>query len=107
MTPQFTGHHVEITPALREFTEKKLSRLKPHNNSITSIHITFNVDKLSQIAEGKVSVPGQTIHAKAENESMYNAVDALVQKLSRQLVKYKEKQTNHSHKKPEIQDDIE
>lgn len=107
MTPQFTGHHVEITPALREFTEKKLSRLKPHDNAITSIHITFNVDKLSQIAEAQISVPGQTIHAKAEDHDMYNAVDALIDKLSRQLVKYKEKHTNHNHKKPEFESDVE
>lgn len=107
MTPQLTGHHIEITPALREFTEKKLARLKPHDEYITSIHVTFNVDKLDQIAEGQIQVPGQTIHAKATNENMYSAIDALIDKLSRQLVKYKEKHTNHSHKKPQIQDDTE
>lgn len=95
MTPQFTGHQIEITPALREFTEKKLTRLKPHQDDITSIHIIFHVDKLDQIAEAQVNVPGQTIHAKAQDENMYNAIDTMVQKLSRQLVKYKEKHTNH------------
>lgn len=95
MTPQITGHHVEVTPALREFTEKKLSRLKPHHGDITSIHITFNVENINQIAEGQIAVPGTTIHAKAENENMYNAIDALIYKLSRQLVKYKEKHSAH------------
>lgn len=107
MNPQMTGHHVEITPALREFTEKKLSRIKPHSDLITSMHITFNVDKLSQIVEAQVSVPGQTLFAKAEDENMYNAIDAMISKLSRQLVKYKEKMTNHSHKKPMIDDAAE
>ncbi len=107
MTLQFTGHHIDITPALREFTEKKLSRLKPHSDAVTSIHITFTVDKHRQIAEAQVLVPGQTIHAKAEDEDLYNAIDSLVSKLSRQLVKHKEKQTNHNHKKPEIKDDTE
>jgi putative sigma-54 modulation protein len=107
MTPQFTGHHIEITPALRDFTEKKLARIKPHSDLITSLHITFNVNKLSQIAEAKMSVPGQTIHAKAEDENMYNAIDAMVGKLSRQLIKYKEKHTEHHHKKPMIDDDTE
>lgn len=105
MTPQITGHHVEVTAALREFTEKKFSRLKPHDEYITSIHITFNVDKLDQIAEGQIQVPGQTIHAKASDHDMYNAIDALVDKLSRQLVKYKEKHTQHHHKKPSVEDD--
>lgn len=95
MTPQITGHHVEVTPALREFTEKKLARLKPHNEDITSIHITFNIEHLNQIAEAQILVPGQTIHAKAENENMYSAIDALIDKLSRQLIKYKEKHASH------------
>lgn len=95
MTPQITGHHIEVTPALREFTEKKLSRLKPHHDDITSIHITFNVENIKQIAEAQIAVPGTVIHAKAENENMYNAIDALIDKLSRQLVKYKEKHTTH------------
>lgn len=95
MQTQLTGHHVEVTDALREFTEKKLDRLKRHADTITNIHVTFNVDKLSQIAEAQVSVPGNTIHAKAESENMYNAVDSLVDKLVRQLDKYREKQTEH------------
>lgn len=95
MKPQLTGHHVEITEALREFTEKKLSRLKVHTAAITHIHIVFSINKLSQIVEGHISVPGQTLQAKATDENMYNAVDALIDKLSRQLVKYKEKHESH------------
>jgi putative sigma-54 modulation protein len=95
MTLQFTGHHIEVTPALKEFTEKKFARLKPHSDYITSIHVTFTVDKLSQIAEAQVAVPGQVIHAKADSEDMYNSIDALTDKLSRQLTKYKEKNTSH------------
>ena len=92
MNIQMTGHNLEITPAIREFTEKKFSKLKPKTDDITNIHITFDKDKLNQIAEAQIHVPGQTIHAKAEsNQSLYNAIDALVDKLSRQLIKYKEK----------------
>lgn len=93
--PQLTGHHVEITEALREFTEKKLARLKAHSEAITHIHVVFSIDKLKHVAEGQIAVPGQTLQATAEDENMYNAVDALVDKLSRQLVKYKEKLTSH------------
>lgn len=95
MTPQFTGHHVEVTPALRDFTEAKLARLKPHHEYITSLHITFRIDNHTQIAEAQIHVPGQLIHAKAEHENMYTAIDDLIDKASRQLVKYKEKQTSH------------
>ena len=95
MKPQLTGHHVEVTEALKEFTEKKLARLKAHASSITHIHIVFSVDKLNHTAEGQIAVPGQTLQASATDENMYNAVDALIDKLSRQLVKYKEKHTSH------------
>ena len=95
MKPQLTGHHVEVTEALKEFTEKKLARLKAHASSITHIHIVFSVDKLNHTAEGQIAVPGQTLQASATDENMYNAVDALVDKLSRQLVKYKEKHSSH------------
>lgn len=95
MNTQISGHNIEVTPALREFTEKKLNKLKIHQDYITNIHITFNVDKLVQIAEGQISVPGQTIHAKAEAEEMYHAIDILIDKLIRQLKKYREKQTSH------------
>ena len=93
--PQLTGHHVEITEALREFTEKKLTHLQAHTIAITHIHIVFTIDKLNHIAEGQIAVPGQTLQAKAEDENMYNAVDSLIDKLSRQLIKYKEKHTSH------------
>lgn len=95
MTPQYTGHNVEITDAIRDFTEKKLKRLSPHEDSITHIHFTFNVDKLNQIAEGQVSIPGNTIHAKAEATDLYAAIDNMLDKLLRQLNKHREKQTGH------------
>lgn len=96
LNAQMTGHNLEITPAIREFTEKKLTRLKPHADSITSIHITFNIDHHDQVAEAQVTVPGQAIHAKASSsESLYTAIDALIDKLSRQLIKYKEKHKDH------------
>lgn len=95
MQLNITGHNIELTPALREFTEKKFERLKAYQESITSTHVTFNVDKLNQIAEAQIHVPGQMIVAKAESESMYAAIDALIDKLVRQLKKYKEKHTDH------------
>ncbi len=95
MQTQFTGHNVEVTDALREFTEKKLQRLIKHADNITNIHIIFDIDNLTQIAEAKILVPGNTIHAKATSENMYNSIDALVDKCIRQLDKYKEKQREH------------
>ena len=95
MQLNITGHNMELTPALRAFTEKKFQRLKAHQDTITSTHITFNSDKLNQIAEAQIHVPGHTIIAKAESDNIYASIDLLMDKLLRQLNKYKEKQTDH------------
>ena len=95
MQIQITGHNIEVTPALRELTEKKLKRLKSHVETITNIHITFNIDKINQVAEGQITLPGSVIHAKAKSDNMYHTIDTLIDKLMRQLDKYKEKLTGH------------
>lgn len=96
MQVQYTGHNIEITQAIRDHIEKKLSRLKAQTDKITNIHIIFEVEKLRQIAEANVAVPGTMINAKAESEDMYKTVDLLIDKLNAQLTKYKEKHTDHS-----------
>jgi putative sigma-54 modulation protein len=92
---EFTGHQVEITDALKAFSEEKLGKLSRHFDRITAIHVTFNVEKLTQMAEATVLVPKGELHASAEAENMYTAMDELVDKLDRQLIKYKEKADDH------------
>ena len=95
MQINFTGHRLDITPALREFTTGKLDKLERHFDKISSIHVTFDVEKLRQIAEATVHVAGSDLHATSESEDMYSAVDNLVDKLDRQIIKHKEKLTHH------------
>lgn len=95
MQIQFTGHNVEITPALHEFTEQKFKRLFRHADKITSIHVTFDIDKIRQIAEATLFMPGTQIHARSESDDMYKTIDDLIDKLVKQLTKHKEKLTNH------------
>ena len=95
MQINFTGHQVEITDALKSFTEEKFSKLSRHFDRITAINITFNVQKLRQMVDATVLVPKGDICASAEAENMYTAIDELVGKLDRQLIKYKEKMDDH------------
>jgi len=95
MQIHFTGHQIEVTDALRTFTEEKLQKLKKHFDRIINIHVTFHVEKLSQIVEATILVSKAELHAKAESENMYAAVDDLIDKLDRQLIKHKEKQDSH------------
>jgi len=92
---QFTSLKTEASDQLRKFTSEKFIRLNKFASNITSIQVTFNVDKLRHIAEANLHVPKTEIHAKAESDDMYKTVDILVDKLMRQLAKYKEKITDH------------
>ena len=98
MQINFTGHSVDVTNALREFTTSKLDRLKRHFDKITTINVTFGIEKLRQIAEATIFVSKGELHARSESEDMYSAVDALIDKLDRQLIKHKEKLKNHREK---------
>jgi putative sigma-54 modulation protein len=90
-----TGHHVEITPALRSYLEKKCERLVRHFDQVIDAHWILTVEKLRQKAEATLHVRGETIHAVAEDADMYAAIDALADKLERLVRKHKEKATDH------------
>ena len=88
-----SGHHVEVTPALREYVNTKLSKLQRHFDHITNTDVTLTVEKLIQKAEASVHVAGADLFAACESEDMYAAIDLLTDKLDRQLIKHKEKST--------------
>lgn len=90
-----TGHRLEVTPALREFTLSKFDKLQRHFDKITSINVVFDVEKMRQIAEATIFVAKGELHASAESPDMYSTIDSLVDKLDRQLIKHKEKLKNH------------
>jgi putative sigma-54 modulation protein len=90
-----TGHHVEITPALRSYVETKFQRLERHFDHMTNIHVILNVEKERQKAEATVNVSRGNLYADAEHDDMYAAIDTLIDKLDRQIKKHKEKLTDH------------
>jgi putative sigma-54 modulation protein len=90
-----TGHHIDVTPALKQKVESKLSKLERHFDHLTDVHCILTVEKLQHKAEATVHLSGGAIHADAIEEDMYAAVDSLVDKLSRQVKKHKEKLTDH------------
>lgn len=93
-----TGRHVEISPSLREYVDAKLTKVERHFDSVTDIHCILTVEKLLHKAEATIHVSGGTIHADSVAEDMYAAIDNLVDKLDRQVKKYKEKVTDHRAK---------
>ena len=90
-----TGHHVEITSALHDYVSSKLEKLERHFDHVTNVHVVLSVEKLRQKAEATISITGNNLFADAEDADMYAAIDALIDKLDRQIKKHKEKLTDH------------
>lgn len=97
MNLSISGHHVEVTPALRDYLTQKLERVTRHFDRVIDVKAFLSVDKLVQKAEITLHVPGREIFAEASEADMYAAIDALADKLDRQVLKFKEKTTNHAH----------
>ncbi|MCE9786325.1 ribosome hibernation promoting factor [Shewanella chilikensis] len=95
MQINLTGHHIEITDSLRDYVESKFSKLERHFEQINNVHVVLNVQKLQQIAEAKVHLTGGEVYATSEHADMYAAIDVLIDKLDRQVIKHKEKLTKH------------
>lgn len=93
MQINISGHHVELTDSLKDYTSEKLQRLSRHADDIVSIQAILSVEKTRQKAEATVHVKGADLFANAESEDMYAAIDSLADKLDRQVLKHKEKVT--------------
>lgn len=97
MQLNITGHHVDLTDSLKEYVSSKLEKLERHFDHISNVQVTLSVQKLRQIAEATLHISGADIHATAEQEDMYAAIDQLIDKLDRQILKHKEKNVDRLH----------
>lgn len=95
MQLHLTGRNLDITTALKTFTEEKFQKLERHTNNITNINIVLHLEHLTHMAEATLLLSGTEINAHAKSEDMYNAIDELVNKLITQITKHKEKMSNH------------
>jgi len=103
MNLNITGHHVEVTPALREYVTGKVDKVIRHFDHVTSVHVILTVEKLVQKAEITLHVKGKDIHADATDADLYAAIDKLVDKLDRQVLKYKDKNQDHHGQRPQLE----
>lgn len=90
-----TGHHLEVTPAIRDYVNSKLGRITRHFDHVIDVNVILTVEKLAQKAEANIHVSGKDIFAESEDNDMYAAIDALADKLDRQILKHKEKNGGH------------
>jgi len=95
MQIDLSGHHIEVTTPMRNYVNEKIGRLEKHFDRVTDVHVILSVEKQVQKAEATIHVKGNKIFAHADNADMYTAIDALADKLDRQIIKHKEKIQNH------------
>ncbi|MBC8519143.1 MAG: ribosome hibernation promoting factor [Gammaproteobacteria bacterium] len=95
MQLNITGHHVEVTPSMNEYVTGKMDKLERHFDNVTNVHVVLSVEKLRQKAEATLHVSGAEIFADCVDGDMYAAVDGLIDKLDRQVIKHKEKLGSH------------
>jgi len=98
MQINITGHHVDITEALRNYTSEKMAKLERHFDHVTNVHVILSVEKKAQKAEATVHVSGADLFAQNQTEDMYASIDGLIDKLDRQIIKHKEKISDHNRK---------
>ena len=95
MQLNLSGHHLDITSAIRQHASDKLTKIKHHFDNIMNVNMTLEVQKDLQKAEATIHVSGADLFAKAESNDMYASIDQLINKLDSQIIKHKEKLHNH------------
>ncbi|HEX6320982.1 MAG TPA: ribosome-associated translation inhibitor RaiA [Burkholderiales bacterium] len=91
MNLNVSGHHLEVTPAIRTYVQSKLERIARHFDHVIDAHVILTVDKLRQKAEATLHVRGKDLHCESEELDLYAAIDLLADKLDRQVLRYKDK----------------
>ena len=95
MNLHLTGHHIEITPAMRDYVTGKLDRITRHFDSVIDVRVILSVEKLKHKIEANVHLSGKDIFVESHDTDMYAAIDTLVDKLDRQILRHKEKNFEH------------
>lgn len=97
MQVNISGHHIEVTDALQTYVSTKLEKLERHFDQIGNVQVTLSIEKERQKAEASANVTGAQLHADAEHDDLYAAIDLMTDKLDRQLIKHKEKNVARKH----------
>lgn len=95
MNLHLSGHHLEITPAIRDYVTSKITRITRHFDHVIDVNVILSADKLQRKIEANVHLRGKDIFVESLDADMYAAIDSLIDKLDRQILKHKEKNGEH------------
>ena len=91
-----SGHHMDITKGLRSHVDKRLQKVENHFNQPTTTDVVLHKEKSTCFAEATIHGRNISIHAKAQAHDFFAAIDSMSHKLDRQVLKHKERLTDHS-----------
>lgn len=97
MNMNITGHHLDVTPAIREYILTKMTRIKRHFDHVVDAHVILSLEPLKHRAELTLHVPGKDIHCEAVEDNLYAAIDLLIDKVDRKVLQHKDRTQNHNH----------
>lgn len=102
MNLTISGHHLEVTPSIRDYVQSKLERITRHFDQVINTHVILAVDNLTekekrQKAEINLQMSGKTVHVESVAQDLYAAIDTLMDRLDRQVMKYKSIIKDHNH----------
>lgn len=97
MNLSITGRNLEVSPAIREYVTTKMARVARHFDNVIDTQVILSIERLKHHAQSTMLVRGKEIHCEADDENLYAAIDLLVDKIDRQVIKYKNKVQNHAH----------
>ena len=105
MNLTISGHHLEVTPALRTYVTGKLDRITRHFDQVVDVKVLLSIENQTekerrQKAECNIHVKGSDMFAESAHQDLYAAVDDLVDKLDRQVVRHKDRLQSHHHESP-------
>lgn len=100
-----TGHHIDLTPAIREYVETKLDKVISHFDQVIDVAVILGVEAPAekdkrQRAEANLRIKGDVLHAECYAENLYAAIDMMMDKLDRQVQKIKGKTQGHRQESP-------
>jgi putative sigma-54 modulation protein len=91
MRVEFTGRQIEITPAIREFTENRLRKIRKILGEMIDVHVILTVEKYRHVAEINLKSRSFKFNGAEETHDMYTSINAVLEKIERQSVKHKGK----------------
>ncbi|MCH8018923.1 ribosome-associated translation inhibitor RaiA [candidate division KSB1 bacterium] len=99
MRVNITARHYKAPDRLKEYAESEVQKLTKYFDGIIECEIILDYEKTIQVVEIVMKVHKQKLFAREKSEDIYKGIDLAVDKIERQLKKYKEKLKDHSHSK--------